>query len=86
MIRIFGRVFGSQSEKYDANGSESMSAKVSGAVDTPSVGAVFGPFESSEIVERRWSPHYPVSLQWAGCRYESVKLSLAVKDLGDVLG
>ena len=65
VTKIFGRVFGSQSEKYDANGSESMSAKVSGAIDTPSVGTVFGPFEPSigAEVERRWSPHYPVSLQ-----------------------
>ena len=40
-------MFGSQSEKYDAKGSESMSAKVSGATDTPSVGTVFGPLEPS---------------------------------------
>ena len=33
------------SKKYDANGSKSMSAKVSGATDTPSVGTVFGSFE-----------------------------------------
>ena len=29
-IRIFGKVFGSQPEKYDASGSESMPTKVSG--------------------------------------------------------
>ena len=34
VIRSFGGVFGSQSEKYDANGSESMSAEVSWATDT----------------------------------------------------
>ena len=39
VIRTLGGVFGSQSEKYDANGSESMSAEVSGAMDASPVGA-----------------------------------------------
>ena len=42
------RVLGSQSEKYDANGSESMSTDVSRATDTPSTGAILGSLEPSE--------------------------------------
>ena len=48
VIRTFGRVFGSQSEKYTANGSESMSADVSGAMDTAPADAVLGSLEPSE--------------------------------------
>ena len=40
-------MFGSQSEKCDVNGSESMSAKVSGAMDAPSAGTAFGPLKPS---------------------------------------
>jgi len=47
VIRTFGGVVGSQSEKYDANGSESMSADVSGAMDRPFTGAVLGSLEPS---------------------------------------
>ena len=44
-IRTFGGAVGSQSEKYDANWSESMSEEVSGAMDTPFTGAVLGSLE-----------------------------------------
>jgi len=47
VIRNFYGEFGSQSEKYDANVSESMSTKFSEAMDAPSVGIVFGPLEPS---------------------------------------
>ena len=47
VVRTFGGVFGSQSEKYDASGSESMSVDVSGAMDTSSADAVLGSPEPS---------------------------------------
>ena len=47
VIRTFGGVFEAQPEKYDVNGSESMSTKVSGAMNALSVGAVFGSLEPS---------------------------------------
>ena len=46
-IRTLGGVFGSQSEEYDANGSESMSADASGVMGPPSTGAVLGSLEPS---------------------------------------
>ena len=47
VIKTLGGVFASQSEKYGANGSESMSADVSGAMDMPSIGTVLGSLEPS---------------------------------------
>ena len=47
VVRTFGGVFGSQSEKYDASGSEFMSADVPGAMDTSSGDAVIGSLEPS---------------------------------------
>ena len=47
VIRTLGGTSGSQSEKYAANGSESISAEVSGDTDTSSTGAVLGPVELS---------------------------------------
>jgi len=47
VIRAFGGVFGSQSEKYDANGSGSTSAEVYGAVDAQSVSTVFEQLDRS---------------------------------------
>jgi len=57
----FGGVFGSQSEKYDANGSDSTSAKVSGAANAPSAGTVFEQPKPSIGREVESSKHYPVS-------------------------
>ena len=47
VIRTFGRVLGSQSENYDANGSESVSGEVSGSMDMPSTGTAIVPLEPS---------------------------------------
>jgi len=85
VIRTFGGVFGSQSEKYDANGSESMSAKVSGAMSAPSVGAVFGPLEPSIGREAR-APNIIPCLPWIGSQYGRVRHPLVVKRTGNVLG
>jgi len=59
--RTFGGEFGSQSEKYDANVSEPMSTKFSGATDTPSMNVVSDPLEPSIGREVESSKHYPVS-------------------------
>jgi len=61
VIRTFGGEFGSQSEKYDANVSESMSTKVSGAIGAPSAGVVFDPLGPPIGREVESSKHYPVS-------------------------
>ena len=47
MIGTFGGAVGSRSEKYDANWSESMSADVSGTMDTPFTSVVLGSLKPS---------------------------------------
>ena len=47
MIKTFGGTFRSQSEKYSANGAESISEMVSEAMDTPYTGTAFEPLGPS---------------------------------------
>jgi len=47
VIGTFGGAVGSRSEKYDANWSESMSADVSGTMDTPFTSVVLGSLKPS---------------------------------------
>jgi len=69
VIRTFGGEFRSQSEKYDANVSESMLTKAPGAMDASSMGVVFGPLEPSIGREVESFKHYPVpAVDWQAIR------------------